>query len=133
MQKSKHLPKTHRQANAWRLIDYEFDSLNALFSFTLEARCDLDGCNRHGLLLSYSKKDSFLSHDMAGQFVYCNQTWSLAVQCIEHIRTYHAKSPRNTKVVIVLPDWPQFNAATTGLRLLRQVSIGTSCLLNRLL
>ena len=44
-----------------------------------------------------------------------NPPWSLAIQCVEHIRTCHAKSPMNTKVVIVLLDWPQFNAATTGL------------------
>jgi hypothetical protein len=31
----------------------------------------------------------------------------------------------NTKVVIVLPDWPQFNATTTGLRLSRQVPTDT--------
>jgi hypothetical protein len=29
----------------------------------------------------------------------------------------------NTKVVIILPNWPQFNAATIRLRLLRQVPI----------
>jgi len=43
------------------------------------------------------------------------------VQCVEHIRTCHAKSPMNTKVITVLPDWPEFNAATTVLRLLSQV------------
>ena len=32
----------------------------------------------------------------------------------------------NTKVVIDLLDWPQFNAATTGLRLLRQAPTDTS-------
>ena len=31
----------------------------------------------------------------------------------------------NTKAVIVLPNWPQFNAVTTGFRLLRQVPIDT--------
>ncbi len=31
----------------------------------------------------------------------------------------------STKVVIVLPDWPQFNAATTGLTFLRQVQTNT--------
>ena len=42
----------------------------------------------------------------------------------------------NTKFVIVLPVWPQFKAATFGLRLLRQIFpyIPISrCLLNRLL
>ena len=102
--KSKRLPKTYLHRNTWRLIDSEFDSLNALFSFTLEACCDLDGSNRHGLLSFYSEKDSFLTWDITGQSVYCNPPWYLAVQCIEHIRTCHDKSPMNTKVVIVLPD-----------------------------
>jgi hypothetical protein len=31
----------------------------------------------------------------------------------------------NTKALIDLPNWPQFNAVTTGLRLLRQVHIDT--------
>jgi len=119
VQKSKPLPKTHLHTNAWRLIDSEFDTLNALFSFTIEACCDLDGTNRHGSLPFYSEKVSFLSHDIAGQFVYCNPPWSLAVQCVEHIRTCHAKSPLNTKALIVLPNWPQFNVASTALRLLR--------------
>jgi hypothetical protein len=99
--------------------------LNALFSYNLEACCDPDGTNRHGSLPFYSEKDSFLSHDIAGQSVYCNPPWSLAVQCVEHIRTCHAKSPLNTKALIVLPNWPQFNAATSELRLLRQVPINT--------
>jgi hypothetical protein len=125
VRKSKRRPKMHFHTNAWRLIDSEFDSLNALLSFTLEACCDLDGTNRHGSLPSYSEKDSLLSHAIAGQYVYCNPPWSLAVQCIEHIRTCHSKSPLDTKALIVLPNWPQINAATTGLRLLRQIPIDT--------
>ena len=121
VRKSKCIPKTRLHTNAWRLIDYEFDTLNALFSFTVEAYCDPDGSNRHGSLPFYSEKDSFLSHDIAGQSVYCNPPWSLAVQCVEHIRTCHAKSPLNTKALIVLRNLPQFNATTTGLKLLRQV------------
>ena len=102
----------------WRLIDSEFDSLNPLFFFTLEAYCDPDESYRHGALPFYSEKDSFLSHDIvAGQSVYCNPLWFLTIQCVEHLRTCHAKSPLNTKAFIVLPDWPQFSAATTGLRL----------------
>ncbi len=69
---SKCLPKTHLYTNAWRLIDSEFNTLNALFSFTVEVFCDSDGTNRHGSLPFHSEKDSFLSHDIAGQFVYCN-------------------------------------------------------------
>jgi len=30
-----------------------------------------------------------------------------------------------TKIVIVLLDWPQFNATTTGLKLLRQIQTDT--------
>jgi len=135
VQKSKRLPKTYLHTNAWRLIDSEFNTLNALFFFTIEACCDPYGTNRHGSLPLYSEKDSFLSHDIAGQSVYCNPPWSLAVQCVEHIRTCHAKSPLNTKALIVLPNRPQFNASTNGLRLLRQVPIDTLSIssLNRLL
>ena len=42
---SKRIPKTHLQTNAWRLFASEFDSLNALFSSTLEACWDRDGAN----------------------------------------------------------------------------------------
>ena len=125
LRKSKRLSKTHLHTNAWRLIDSEFDSLNALFSFTLEACCDPEGTNRHGSLPLHSEKDSFLSHDIAGQSVYCNPPWSLALRCLEHIRTCHAKSPMITKDVNVLPDWPQFNTTTTRLKLLRQIPTDT--------
>ena len=89
-------------------------------SFTSEACCDPYGYNGHGLLPFHSEKDSILSRDMSGHSVHCNPPWSLVVQCVEHIRTCHAKSPMNTKGVI---DLPQMNATTTGIRLLRQVPI----------
>ena len=104
VRKAKRLPKTHLHTNTRRLIDSKFDSLNAIFSFALEACCDLEGSNRHGSLPFYYEKGSFLSHDIAGQSVNCNRPWSLAVQCVEHIRTSHAKSLMNTKAVIVLQD-----------------------------
>ena len=125
VRKPKRRPKTHLHINAWRLIDSEFDFFNAIFYFNLEACCDPAGSNRHGSLPFYYEKDSFLSYEIAGQSVYCNPPWSLVVQCVEHIRTWHAKSPMNTKVVIILQDWPQFNAATSGLKLLRQVQTNT--------
>ena len=121
VRKAKRLPKTHPHTNAWRLVDSEFDSLNAIFSLTLEACCDPKGSNQHGSLPFYPEKDSFLSHNVAGQFVYCNPPWFVSVQYVEDICTCHAKSPMDTKVVIVLLDWPQFNATTAGLKLLRQV------------
>jgi hypothetical protein len=37
VRKSKRLPKKNLHTNAWRLIDFEFDSLNALFSFTFRS------------------------------------------------------------------------------------------------
>ena len=70
MRKSKRRPKMHLHTNTWRLIDFKFDSLNAFFSFTLEAGCNLDGSNRHGSLPFYSEKYLFLSHNIAGQSVY---------------------------------------------------------------
>ena len=96
VRKSKRLPKTHLHTNACRLIDSEFDFLNAIFSLTLEALCDPKGSNRHGSLPFYSEKDSFRSHDIAGHSVYCNPPWSLAIQCVKHIHICHAKSPMNT-------------------------------------
>ena len=72
VRKPKRLPKTRLHTNAWRLIDSEFDTLNALFSFSVESCCDPDGTYRHGSLPFYSENDSFLSHDIAGQSVYCN-------------------------------------------------------------
>ena len=98
----KRASKTNLLSNAWRLIDSEFDKLNVLFSFSIEACCDPEGKNRHGMLPFFSEKDSFLSHDVMGQSVFCNPPWSLAVQCVEHLRKCHAKSPSNTKAVIAL-------------------------------
>ncbi len=114
-------PRTNLHCNAWRLIDSEFSNLNTMFSFTLEACCDPDGKNKHGSLPFYSENDSFLSHDVSGQSVYCNPPWSLAVQCIDHLRQCHSQSPLDTKAVIILPDWPQFKSATSDLKLLRQI------------
>jgi hypothetical protein len=44
---------------------------------------------------------------------------------VEQLRKRHAKSPTNTKVVIVLIEWPQFKSVTTGLKLLEQIPIDT--------
>jgi hypothetical protein len=121
----KRASKTNLLSNAWRLIDSEFDKLNVLFSFSIEACCDPEGQSRHGMLRFYSERNSFLSHEVVGQFVFCNPPWSLAVQCVEHSGKCHAKSPSNTKAVIVLPEWPQFKSVTTGLKLLEQIPIDT--------
>ena len=69
VQHPKRLQKTNLHTNAWRLTDYEFHTLSSLFSFTLEACCDPDGINRHGLLPYYFERDYFLIHDIVGQSV----------------------------------------------------------------
>ena len=71
-QRPKCLLKTNLHTNIWRLVDSEFHSLNVLCSSNLEAWCDLERLNKHGLLLFYSEKDSFLTLDISGQFVHCN-------------------------------------------------------------
>jgi hypothetical protein len=76
----------------------------------------------------YSEKNSFLSHDIAGQSVYCNPPQSLAVQCVEHIRTCHATSLMNTKAVIILLNRQQFNPDTIALTFLHQVPSDTPVL-----
>ena len=48
VQRPKSHSKTNLRTNAWRFIESEFDSLNALFSFILEACCEPNGFNRHG-------------------------------------------------------------------------------------
>ena len=55
--------------------------------------------------------------------MYCNPPWCLVVQCVKHLRTWHAKSPSNNKAKIVLPNWSRFKATTIGLTLLRQVHV----------
>jgi hypothetical protein len=121
----KRTSKTHIPSNAWRLIVSEFDKLNILFSFAIEACCDLEGKNRHGMLPFYSERFSFLSHEVVGQSVFCNPPWSLAVQCVEHLHKCETNYPSNTKAVIVLPEWPQFKSVTTGLKLPEQILIDT--------
>jgi hypothetical protein len=73
---------TKLYSNAWRLIDSEFDKLNALFSFTLEECCDPERKNKHGLLPFYFENNSLLSHEVIGQYVFCSPPWSLVVQCV---------------------------------------------------
>ena len=62
---------------------------------------------------------------MVGKSVFCSLPWSLVVQCVVHLRKFHAKSPTNTKAIIVLPEWPQFKNVTTCLKLLEQIPIDT--------
>jgi hypothetical protein len=66
----KRASKTNLLSNAWRLIDSQFDKLNFLFSISIEACCDPEGKNKHGMLPFYSERDSFLSHEVVGQSVF---------------------------------------------------------------
>jgi hypothetical protein len=65
-----------------------------------------------------------LDYDVSGQSVYCNPPWSLAIQCVEHLRACNSRSPLDTRAVIVLPDWPMFQAITKELKLIKQLPKG---------
>ena len=91
----------------------------------LEAYCDPEGKNKHGLLPFYSENDSFLSHEVVGQFVFCNPPWSLVVQYMEYLRMCNALSLTNTKAIIVLHEWPKFKSVTISLKLPEHIPIDT--------
>ena len=48
---------------------------------------------------------------------------SLVVQCVEHLRTWHAKSPMNAKAVFDLTEWPHVKSIKDDLKLLMQIPI----------
>ncbi len=56
--------------------------------------------------------------------MYCNPPWSLAIQCVEHLRVCHSRAPLDTRAVIVLPDWPKFKTVTKELKLIKQLPKG---------
>jgi hypothetical protein len=60
----------------------------------------------------YSEQNSLLDHDVSGQSIYCNPPWSMAIECVGHLRAYHSMSPLDTRAVIVQPDWPKFKTKT---------------------
>jgi len=55
--------------------------------------------------------------------------WYLAIECVEYLRAFHYKSPLDTSVVIVLPEWPKFKAITKELKLIKQLSKGEKVLM----
>jgi hypothetical protein len=111
-------------ANGWRLNDKEFDELHSIYKFAVEACCDSLGLNGRKGLPFYSKENSLLSHDITGQLAHCNPPWSLTIECVEHVRTCHSRSPLETRAVIVLRDWPKFKALTKELKLSKQLPKG---------
>jgi len=86
IKRSKRASKTNLLSDVCRLIYSIFDKLNVLFPFSLVACCDPEGKIKHGMLPFYSEKNSFLSHEVARQSVFCNPPWSLDVQCVQHLR-----------------------------------------------
>jgi len=63
-------------------------------------------------------------NDVFGESIYCNPSWSLAIACVQHLRTCHAKAHMETKAVIVLPNGLVYKAITKELKLLRQIPKG---------
>jgi hypothetical protein len=108
-------------ADGWRLNDKEFDELHSIYEFSAEGCCDSLGLNGHKGLPFYSEENSLLSHDVTGQSVYCNPPWSLATQCVKHLRACHSRSPLETRAAIVLPYWPKFKTLTKELKLIKQL------------
>ncbi len=98
-----------------RLSDIEFAKLNNLYNFTVEGCCDPSGLNRHCKLPYYSEHNSLLDNDVSGESIYCNPPCSLAVACVQHFNSCHAKAPMDTTSVIVLPHWFVYKAITKEL------------------
>ena len=55
--------------DGWRLNDKEFDELHKIYKFTMEGCCDSLGLNGHKGLPFYSKENSLLDHNVAGQSI----------------------------------------------------------------
>ncbi len=91
--------------DGWRLNDTKFDQLHTLYRFTMEGCCDVLGLNDHKNLPFYSEHNSLLEPDVSHQSFYCNPPWSLDIQCVEHLRACHSRSPLDTRAIFVLPDW----------------------------
>ncbi len=90
--------------DGWRLNDTKFEQLHTIYKFAVEGCCDVLGLNGHKNLPFYSEPNSLLDHDVSRQSVYCNPPWSLAIQCVEHLRACHSRAPLDTRAFIVLPD-----------------------------
>jgi len=117
--------KKRPSTNGWILSsDKEFDELNIVYSFTLEGCCDPLGLNGHRNLPFYSEQNSLLDNDVSKQSIYCNPPLSLAFKCVDNLCACHSTSPLDTKAMIVLPNWPEFEAVTKELKLVKQLSKG---------
>jgi hypothetical protein len=111
-------------SDEWRLNDKEFDDLHNFYKISVEGccvTCEFWGFNGHKGLPFYFEQNSLMDHNVSGQSVYCNPPWSIAIQCVEHLRVSHYRSPLETRAVVVLPDWPKFKAITKELKLIKQL------------
>ena len=81
----------------------------------LEGCCDALGLNVHRNLTLYFEQISISDHGVSAQSVYYSPPWLLTIECLEHLRACHSKSPLDNKAVIFLPDKPKFKAITKEL------------------
>ena len=90
----------------------------------MEGCCDSLGLNGHKVLPFYSKENYLLDHNVSGQSVYCNPPWSIAIQCVEHLRACHSRSPLDTRTFVILPDRPKFKTIINKLKLIKRLHKG---------
>ena len=98
-----HLDRSDRRfapaefADILRILDRPFD---------LDACCNTDGSN--ALVANFcSPGNSFLSHDCAGQHIWCNAPFSDYLQFLLHYFSCKARAPHTTSAVFVVPKWTE--------------------------
>jgi hypothetical protein len=123
--KRKFLSRSKRPpTDGWRLNDKEFEKLHNIYKFTVKGCYDSLGLKGHRGLPFYSKENSLLDHNVSRQSVCYNPPLSLAIQCVEHLRACHSRSPFDTRAIVVLPDWPKFKAITKELKFIKRLPKG---------
>jgi len=117
--RSKRLP-----TDGWKLNDRKFNELHKLYKFTMEGCGNLWVCTVTRVSFLILTKFFIRSYDVSHQSIYYNPPWSLVIQCVEHLRACHSRTPLDTRVVILLLDWPKFKALTKELKLIQQLPKG---------
>ena len=98
-----HLDRSDR-----RFAPAEFDDILRILDrpFDLDACCNTDGSN--ALVANFcSPGNSFLSHDCAGQHIWCNAPFSDYLQFLLHYFSCKARAPHTTSAVFVVPKWTE--------------------------
>ena len=119
-------PKQLRTTVEWRLIDEEFIPLHKEHEFTFEACCDDEGLNSHADLPFASPSNSILDNDMSGESIFINPPWGMATTVVAHLEACRAKDVENTKAVIILPVFKQFESMVKDWKIIREWSAGTT-------